>query len=514
MADSTPSIAAGTIVLEKYSVVSTLGIGGMGLVVAAMHTSLGTPVAIKFLLPQFATSSDATRRFLREAQAASKIASEHIVRVFDTGFSQNYGPYIVMEYLEGADLSRRLRHGGPLSIEQAIDFVVQAALALTEAHANGIVHRDVKPANLYVVERPDGAPLLKVLDFGISKVSEASSLEVTKTQAILGSGLYMSPEQMKSSKAVDHRTDIYALGVTMFELLTRTQPFTAESFAELAIKVNMEPPTPLASLRADVSQELAEVIEQAYAKKADDRYQSMGEFALALSPWATPSTRESIEALARTETRRGRAPSLRPSALYATRNSSPSLYPPGTYGDLRIPLAPSLPTPSSVGVDTFGLSNKNTAALDPMGPTSVMTVPKSRNLLGVGVLTTAALAAYVLTRSPAATDGAAAEAGASAERQAAESGPRPDASAPLVSAVSAAPTDATSTSSSKPSAQAVASVKGAPTAPVTATAAASQTAPSAAVTSPTAVVTTAAPTATAPCKLRDIDGSFIDCKPK
>jgi serine/threonine-protein kinase len=328
----------------------------------------------------------------------------------------------------------------------------------------------------------------------------------------------MSPEQMKSSKAVDHRTDIYALGVTMFELLTRTQPFTAESFAELAIKVNMEPPTPLASLRADVSQELAEVIEQAYAKKADDRYQSMGEFALALSPWATPSTRESIEALARTETRRGRAPSLRPSALYATRNSSPSLYPPGTYGDLRIPLAPSLPTPSSVGVDTFGLSNKNTAALDPMGPTSVMTVPKSRNLLGVGVavgvLTTAALAAYVLTRSPAATDGAAAEAGASAERQAAESGPRPDASAPLVSAVSAAPTDATSTSSSKPSAQAVASVKGAPTAPVTATAAASQTAPSAAVTSPTAVVTTAAPTATAPCKLRDIDGSFIDCKPK
>jgi len=520
MADSTPSIAAGTIVLEKYSVVSTLGIGGMGLVVAAMHTSLGTPVAIKFLLPQFASSSDATRRFLREAQAASKIASEHIVRVFDTGFSQNYGPYIVMEYLEGSDLSRRLRHGGPLSIELAIDFVVQAALALTEAHANGIVHRDVKPANLYVVERPDGAPLLKVLDFGISKVSEASSLEVTKTQAILGSGLYMSPEQMKSSKAVDHRTDIYALGVTMFELLTRTQPFTAESFAELAIKVNMEPPTPLASLRADVSQELAEVIEQAYAKKAEDRYQSMGEFALALSPWAMPSTRENIEALARTETRRGRAPSLRPSALYGnnSRNSSPSLYPPGTYGDLRIPLAPSLPTPSSLGVDTFGLSNKNATTLDPMGPTSVMTVPKSRSLLGVGVavgvLSTAALAAFVLTRGPAAPDGAGRDAQvASADQRAADSSPRPSDSAPQVSAASAAPSELASSATSKPSAVSNATVKAAPSVSATATASQIATPPSALPTA-TAAVTTVPTVAPAPCKLRDIEGNLVDCAPK
>ena len=312
-ADAEVAIPEGTIVLEKYRVTRTLGVGGMGLVVEATHTQLGTPVAIKFLLPQFAASAEAGRRFVREAQAASKIASEHSVRVFDAGTSQPWGPYIVMEYLEGYDLSRHLRQTGAFAVEVAIDFAVQAALALGEAHANGIVHRDVKPANLFLIEQPDGGHLVKVLDFGISKVvEETTSLEVTKTSAILGSGLYMSPEQMKSSKTVDHRTDIYALGVSLFELLTRTQPYTADSFAELAIKVNMEAPTNIRTLRPDVPPELAAAIERAYAKKADDRYQSMGELALALEPWAASRTRPRIAALAKTETRRGRAPSVAP----------------------------------------------------------------------------------------------------------------------------------------------------------------------------------------------------------
>jgi serine/threonine-protein kinase len=134
--------------------------------------------------------------------------------------------------MQGVDLSRHLRTKGPVTIEDAIDYIVQACLALAEAHAHGIIHRDVKPANLFMLQGAEGVAI-KVLDFGISKVAEQTSLEVTKTTAILGSGLYMSPEQMKSSKTVDHRTDVYALGITLFELLTGTQPFTAESFAEL-----------------------------------------------------------------------------------------------------------------------------------------------------------------------------------------------------------------------------------------------------------------------------------------
>lgn len=513
LSDSGPSIAGGTIVLDKYQVERTVGIGGMGLVVSAIHTSLGTPVAIKFLLPQFASSAEATRRFLREAQAASKIASEHIVRVFDTGMSQPWGPYIVMEYLEGNDLSRRLRTGGPLSIELAIDFTVQAALALTEAHANGIVHRDVKPANLFVVQRSDGAPLLKVLDFGISKVAEASSLEVTRTQAILGSGLYMSPEQMRSSKGVDHRTDIYALGVTIFEMLTRTQPFTAESFAELAIKVSSEPPTPLLSLRPDIPIELSEAIARAYAKKPDDRYQSMGELALALMPWALPRTRELIDSLARTETLRGRAPSLPPAAMAMTggvRNSSPSIFPAGTYGDIRIPLAPSIPTPSSVGVDTFGLSRRDPRTPDPLGQTAAApgapTTSKNGFLfagIAVGVLAAGAIAWAVIsprTESVASPDAARDPATATPQQAPTSVVPAPN-TASTIDAGSAE-VAVTATASGKPTSTAP-SARSTATTIATTTAAPTTTAAVTAVTTAQPTVTPTAP----PCVLKDIDGT-------
>jgi serine/threonine protein kinase len=514
--DSTPGVPPGTVVLEKYRVIRNIGIGGMGVVVSATHTQLGTPVAIKFLLPQYASSAEATRRFLREAQAASKIASEHIVRVFDTGISQPWGPYIVMEFLEGDDLSRRLRQG-PLSIELAIDFVVQSALALAEAHANGIVHRDVKPANLYVIDRPDGTPLVKVLDFGISKVAEASSMDVTKTQAILGSGLYMSPEQMKSSKAVDHRTDIYALGVTMFELLTRTQPFTAESFAELAIKVATEPPIPLSSLRQDVSLELAAAIERAYAKKPDDRYQSMGEFALALAPWAWPSTRDDIDKLARSETRRGRAPSIIPGVLALTggprSNPPPSLYPSGSYGDIRIPPAPSLPTPSSVGVDTFGLSKKESAPESLQRTELAPPMRKNGVLLGVGVgvgVLLAAAVAFVVLRGPG--EDASAELGDS--KTAAPSGEARErgSNEPIVSAAASQeppPSSKPPGPSANPRVAPTTSTPPAPTAAIS-TASALPSSTNAAVPQPS-VPPTASAAPKVPCKMLDLDGSTIPC---
>ncbi len=427
--DSEILIPPGTVVLDKYRVERQLGVGGMGIVVKAIHTALGTPVAIKFLLPQYSVSQEAARRFVREAQAASKMSSEHIVRVFDTGSSHPFGPYIVMEFLEGEDLAKHLRNTGAFSIDASIDFAVQAALALAEAHAMGIVHRDIKPANLFLVPQHDGVPLIKVLDFGISKIIEQSSLEVTKTTAILGSGLYMSPEQMKSSKTVDHRTDVYALGISLFELLTRTQPFTADSFAELAIKVNMEPPTDIRTIRPDVSKELADVIAMAYAKKVDDRYQTVGELAAALAPWANPRTLLNIEALARREMRRsigsrprqrlssapdrpagGRALELDPRG--STPSVQPAALPQGIFeSQLKIPRPPTLPTPSSVGMDTFGLSKKGVEPLmhtvDQGAVGELDDEPRRVRwimAIGAGLVAAAALAFYFLVRTPAPAD--------------------------------------------------------------------------------------------------------------
>jgi serine/threonine-protein kinase len=500
-------IPPGTVVLDKYRVVRTLGVGGMGVVVLAKHEALGNQVAIKFLLPQFSVVPDAARRFVREAQAASKIASEHIVRVFDTGTSVPYGPYIVMEYLEGTDLSRHVRARGGLPMEIAIDYAVQAALALGEAHVSGIVHRDVKPANLFVVERSDGSHCVKVLDFGISKVAEESSLEVTKTSAILGSGLYMSPEQMKSAKNVDERTDIYALGISLFEMLARTQPFTAESFPDLVIKVNMEPPAELRSLRPDVPAELAAVIARAYARKPADRYQTMALFATALAPWAAPATHLYIDKVVRLDARRrGSSPSIPPDG-----GSVPPA-PPLTYdGELRIPRPAAVPSPSSVGVDTFGLSKprRGSSSVDPLGQTAEKSFSANRSgptagLVGAGIAvgviaSLAALGVYYLRGRDA---GPAIQA-APAETAASSVGVPPPVVAPPSIDATAAATGTTSSAvsaASPPSAPPVSSGK--PN-PVKSSAVAT--------TAPTLAPTAAPRSAGEPCYIRDLDGTTKPC---
>jgi serine/threonine-protein kinase len=291
----------GTILLDKYRVVETLGVGGMGVVIAADHVALGTRVAIKLLLPQLVSNESVVRRFVVEARAASRIESKHSCQVLDVGTLYAAGlpakgvPFMVMEYLEGQDLARWVQLGKRFSVEQAIDYIVQAAEALAVAHRQGVIHRDVKPANLFLDEREDGHRV-KVLDFGISKIldEEEPQLGLTKTTTVLGSGLYMSPEQMRSAKNVDFRTDIYSLGVCLYELLTGTQPFTAESFTDLAVKVNVEPPTPLRKHRPDVSDELARVIAKAYARNVADRYQDVHELVRALVPYATAHTRATI----------------------------------------------------------------------------------------------------------------------------------------------------------------------------------------------------------------------------
>jgi serine/threonine-protein kinase len=292
-------VAEGDLLAGKYRVDKVLGVGGMGVVVAAHHIGLDDRVAIKFLLPEMLASAESVARFEREARAAVKIKSEHVARVSDVGKFENGAPYLVMEYLEGSDLAAWLEERGPLSVEQASEFVLQACEAIAEAHSLGIVHRDLKPANLFVIRRPDGALSVKVLDFGISKMRAAGTsvpdVSITKTSAIMGSPLYMSPEQMQSAKDVDSRTDIWALGVILYELVAGETPFMGERIEEVIAKIISMPAPPLRHHRADVPQAFEAVIARCIEKDRSRRYESVGELAAALAPFAPRRSRISLE---------------------------------------------------------------------------------------------------------------------------------------------------------------------------------------------------------------------------
>ncbi|MCA9643059.1 MAG: serine/threonine protein kinase [Myxococcales bacterium] len=290
----------GEILAGKYRIERVLGRGGMGVVVQAHHTVLGERVAIKFLLADQVASNDAMVRFLREAKAAAKIKSQHIARVSDVGTLDDGAPYMVMEYLEGRDLSQVLEVERVVRTEDAVDFVIQACDAIAEAHSAGIIHRDINPPNLFLTRHHDGSPLIKVLDFGISKFNSADEPDgITRTAAIMGSALYMSPEQLQRTKNVDLRTDIYALGITLYELLSNRQPFTAETLPELAVAIVMGDPTPLAQLRPDLDPGLIAVIEKAFARDLNQRFQNVGDFVLALQPYAPTRSANLIDRIAR-----------------------------------------------------------------------------------------------------------------------------------------------------------------------------------------------------------------------
>lgn len=296
-------VREGDVLAGKYRIEKVLGAGGMGIVVAAHHVQLDERVAIKFLLPEALENQEAVARFAREARAAVKIKSEHVVRVFDVGALDTGAPYMVMEYLEGGDLAAWLRQQGPLSVEQAVEFVLQASEAIADAHALGIVHRDLKPANLFCVRRSDGLLSLKVLDFGISKVTKASSsapnLGMTDTSMMIGSPLYMSPEQMHSSRDVDARTDIWAVGVILYELLAGTSPFTGESLPEVVTKATSHPVPPLAGHRPGLPPDLEAVIQKCLEKDREQRYRNVAELAAALAPFGSKRARASAERISR-----------------------------------------------------------------------------------------------------------------------------------------------------------------------------------------------------------------------
>ena len=292
-------VQEGEILGGKFRVERVLGTGGMGVIVAAYHLQLDQHVALKFLLPEAAKDDAVVQRFAREARAAAKIQSEHVARVLDVGTLDTGAPYMVMEYLDGRDLDQILKASGPLSVHDTVGYVMQACEAIAEAHALGIVHRDLKPANLFVADRADGKKSLKVLDFGISKVMPGAQQQaepsLTNTSAIMGSPMYMSPEQLRSSKDVDVRADIWALGIVLYECLAGTGPFASGTVAEVCAAILKDKPTPLREVRPEVPEGLDMVVARCLEKDMERRYANVAELTVALLSFGPPGCEVSIE---------------------------------------------------------------------------------------------------------------------------------------------------------------------------------------------------------------------------
>jgi len=296
--DEAPVVARGDVVQGKYRVGTAIGIGGMATVFAAHHLELDQPVAIKLLLPEHAARPDAVRRFLAEARAAARLKSEHVARVLDVGTTPTKRgavvPFMVMERLEGCDLDGVLQQRGRLPVAEAVEYVLQTCDAVAEAHALGIIHRDLKPGNLFLTMRRDGTPVIKLLDFGISKVaargSAKSAVNVTADREMMGSPGYMSPEQVRSSKDVDPRTDIWSLGVILYELLTGISPFAADNVADTLVAILHGGPVSMTASAPNVAPELVEVTMRCLQKKREARYATVEALAAALAPFrsATP----------------------------------------------------------------------------------------------------------------------------------------------------------------------------------------------------------------------------------
>jgi len=294
-------LTPGQVLAGKFRVERVIGQGGMGIVVEATHLALDQRVAIKFLRHEARLLPDVVARFDREARSAVKLKSEHVARVIDVGKTDDGTPFMVMEYLDGQDLSQRLLSGGALPISEAVEYVIQACEGVGEAHAKGIVHRDLKPENLFLVDRDGGWKQVKVLDFGISKAAltgNASSVDmsVNATSSIMGSPYYMSPEQLRSTKSVDHRADVWSLGVVLFELLTGTTPFDETlEFTELVAEILEAPHRRLREFRPDAPEALERVVDKAMAKDRASRFQSTAELAIALLPFGPSRARVSAE---------------------------------------------------------------------------------------------------------------------------------------------------------------------------------------------------------------------------
>jgi len=350
-------VKEGDVIAGKYRVDRVLGVGGMGAVVAAEHTDLEQRVAIKFMLEAAAKNEVGKKRFLREAQAATKLRSEHVTRMLDFGTLDDGVPYLVMELLEGKDLDVMIRAAGKLPIEEACEIVLQTCEALAEAHGRGIVHRDIKPANLFVTRRADGSPAVKVLDFGIAKhrnVAEIEGTALTRSNALLGSPMYMSLEQFRAAREVDARSDIWSLGVVLYKALTGAMPFVADSLGSLIMVLMTEDPEPLERHREDLPEALSAVVLRCLQKDPAERYQSVAELAEGLAPFAPERSRPLLDRIR---------------AHLATAREGASLPPPEGSGERTGNNSPGQTTGSGRG-SKKEIASGERASAPPMGKTA------------------------------------------------------------------------------------------------------------------------------------------------
>jgi serine/threonine-protein kinase len=281
-------VKPGDLLAGKYRVEKVLGAGGMGMVVAARHVELGQRVALKFMLREAMKEPGLAERFSREARAAVQLKSPHTARVLDVGRLKNGEPFMVMEYLDGQDLDEMLRARGPVAPQVAVDLVLQACEAFAEAHGLGMIHRDIKLKNLFLTSTVDGRPFVKVLDFGLAKQlgGNGGDVSLTATTAVFGSPQYMSPEQMRSAKDADARSDIWSLGVCLYELLTGRVPFDAAGVAEICAMVLKDPVVPPSRWAPAIPPELEAVVLKCLEKDPLARYQTVVELGYALEPWS------------------------------------------------------------------------------------------------------------------------------------------------------------------------------------------------------------------------------------
>ena len=376
-------VQEGDLLAGKYRVEKVLGFGGMGVVVSAFRTDLEQRVAVKFLGAAAAERPDAAERFRREARAAAKIRSEHVARVLDVGTLDTGLPYMVMEFLEGNDISEELRKNTRLPMLEAVDFILQAIEALAEAHAAGVVHRDLKPGNLFLARRADGSRRVKVLDFGISKALTGGSVEelsLTKTAALIGSPLYMAPEQMRSAKDVDTRADIWSLGAMLYEMLTGEPPYTGDSIPQLCAALLHDDPISMRQHRPEIPEGLELAVLRCLMKDRSHRFPNVFELGRALLPYGQADSRIHVERAER--------------VLGVTDATLSGMSSPTERSSMPLPSAPAMSVPvTPLAVTPAAVMQPIDPTVNSWGQSGLTTAPRRRGRLFLIAGVAAALAA-------------------------------------------------------------------------------------------------------------------------
>src|SRR4051794_34686090 len=321
------TIREGEILGGKYRLEKEIGRGSMGTVWSAVHLTLGQRVAIKLIAAEHAQAAEARQRFSTEAKAAARLRSRYVVQVYDDGETSEGTPYIVLEYLDGETLEQRLERERDVPLNDAVRITRHVARALSRAHASGIVHRDLKPGNVFLTRSEDDEMgwLAKVLDFGIAKLAEQGIASTTKTGALLGTPLFMSPEQVRGANSVDSRSDLYSLGMLFFTMLTGEYAFNGESFADVLVAICTGPLPDLRERAPWVPGSVAEWFQRACARDVQQRFQSADELIegldLALGVSTGAYARQSSPDV-RLDTLRGHAPPVHHSIPRATPSDS------------------------------------------------------------------------------------------------------------------------------------------------------------------------------------------------